>query len=208
MCKVDGSGRNPLSDSRSWFCVSGVFPVGALVTDTMSGLIQRIPRPPKPQGPVLGCSKFFGCIIPVAQIAIGSVYLDDCPVQPYIPIYLIVSGVFGLMLALLSCLPCTQQPTDGSTNPLSRLCVLWNSMTSCFLFCWFIAGNVWIYSIYEPEYTNNSTNVDHYCNKTLYLFAFWITNLVYILFGLILVCGCCVMFCFFLCGRADADDHI
>ena len=72
----------------------------------------------------------------------GAVYLDDCPVQPYIPIYLIVSGVFGLMLAVLSCLPCSQKPEDGTSNPLSTACVTWNSLTTSFLFCWFIAGEL------------------------------------------------------------------
>lgn len=70
----------------------------------------------------------------------GSVYLHDCPRQRYVPIYLIVVGTFGLVLALLSCLPCAQEPKDGTSNPLSQVCTVWNSLTSFFLFCWFIAG--------------------------------------------------------------------
>ncbi|XP_050931535.1 transmembrane protein 272 [Lates calcarifer] len=168
-----------------------------------TGLIRHIRSPPQPPGPILGCSKLFLCIMPIAQIAIGSVYLHDCPRQRYVPIYLIVVGTFGLVLALLSCLPCAQEPKDGTSNPLSQVCTVWNSLTSFFLFCWFIAGNVWIYSIYEPNYNKNTTTVDSYCNRTVYLFAFWTTTLVYILLGLFLVGGCCVLFCFFLCGRAD-----
>lgn len=72
-------------------------------------------------------------------------YLHECPRENYIPIYLIVVGAFGLMLSLLSCLPCAQQPTDGATNPLNRACVAWNSLTSFFLFCWFIAGELIIF---------------------------------------------------------------
>ncbi|AWO97569.1 Hypothetical protein SMAX5B_001488 [Scophthalmus maximus] len=174
----------------------------------MSNFIQGIPRPPQPQAPVLGSSKFFAVIIPVVQIAIGSVYLHDCPVQRLIPIYLIVSGVFGMLLAVLSCLPCAQEPKDGTSNRLSCVCMAWNSLTAFFLFCWFIAGNVWIYSIYEPNYNQTATDAGPYCNRTLYLFAFWITTLAYILLGLALFCGCCVLFCFFLCGRADPDDGV
>lgn len=70
----------------------------------------------------------------------GAVYLHDCPRQPFIPIYLIVMGVFGIVLTLLSCLPCARQNRDEPPNPLSRVCVFWNSLTSTFLFCWFIAG--------------------------------------------------------------------
>ncbi|XP_051284817.1 transmembrane protein 272-like [Dicentrarchus labrax] len=159
-----------------------------------TGLIHSI-HDHQPPVPILASSKLFLCIMPIAQIAIGAVHLDDCPQQHYIPIYLIVAGVFGLVLALLACLPCTQQPKDGTTNLLSRVCATWNSLMSLFLFCWFIAGNVWIYSIYEPNYNKNTTDVDPYCDKTLYLFAFWTTSLTYIFLGLALVCSCCFTMC-------------
>ncbi|KAG7519719.1 hypothetical protein JOB18_014761 [Solea senegalensis] len=180
--------------------------VSAFITDRMATLIDNIRSPPQPTGYKLGSSKIFAAILPIAQIALGVVYLHKCPKQDYIPIYLIVSGVFGLMLSWLACLPCAQEPKDGTTNPLSQVCMAWNSLTSFFLFCWFIAGNVWIYSIYQPNYNETTTDVDPYCNKTVYLFAFWTTTLVYIVLGLVLFIGCCVMCCFFLCGRADPDD--
>ncbi|KAF3697893.1 hypothetical protein EXN66_Car013574 [Channa argus] len=184
--------------------------VRPIAADIMSSrrLIQNIRSPPQPSVPILVCSKLFVCVMPIAQIAIGSVYLHDCPRQHYIPIYLIVVGVFGLVLAVLSCLPCAQEAEDDTTNPLNRVCMSWNSLTSFFLFCWFIAGNVWIYSIYEPNYFKNNTHGELYCNKTLYLFAFWSTTFVYILLGLFLTVGFCVLLCFFLSGRADPDDDV
>ncbi|XP_070849732.1 transmembrane protein 272-like [Chaetodon trifascialis] len=168
------------------------------------GLIQRIRSPPQPPGPVLACSKVVLCAMPIAEIAIGSVYLHDCPQEDHIPIYLIVVGVFSLALTLLSCLPCARESKDG--NPLSRVCAVWNSFASLFLFCWFIAGNVWIYSIYQPNYNKNTTSMEPYCDKTLYLFAFWTTTLTYIFLVSALVISCCVLVCSCLCGRADPDD--
>ncbi|XP_034413741.1 transmembrane protein 272-like [Cyclopterus lumpus] len=173
-----------------------------------TGLIRRINSQPPLPTPILSCSKLAFSVISIAQIAMGAVHLDDCPRQHYIPIYLIVAGVFGLVLSVFSCLPCTKAPEDGTFNPLTRVCMAWNSLTSFFFFCWFIAGNVWIYSIYEPNYNRNTTNVDPYCDRSLYLFAFWTTTLVYILLCLFMVGGCCVCFCFLLCGRADADDDV
>lgn len=174
------------------------------------GLVQNIRNPPQPPAPVLGSSKLLVCVMPIAQIVIGALHLNDCPRQPYIPIYLIVAGAFGLVLALLSCLPCAQEHKDGTANPLSQVCMAWNSLTSCFLFCWFIAGNVWIYSIYQPNYNKNTTNVDPYCDKTVYLFAFWTTTLVYILLGLFMVGGCCFLLCCLICGKGDsnADNNV
>lgn len=173
-----------------------------------SNLLGRIRNHPQPPTPALAISKVILCGMPIAQIAIGTIYLNECPREHYIPIYLIVVGVFGLILSLLSCLPCAKESEEGTSNPLSTICTTWNSLTSVFLFCWFIAGNVWIYSIYQPNYTKNATDVSSYCNKTLYLFAFWTTTLVYILIGLFFVCGFLVLLCFCLCGRADPDDDV
>ncbi|XP_068612046.1 transmembrane protein 272 [Brachionichthys hirsutus] len=171
-------------------------------------LLQQIRSTPQPPTPILAASKVVMCIIPIAQIAIGAVHLQDCPRQPLIPVYLIVMGTFSLVLTLLSCLPCAREQDDGTSNPLSRVCITWNSLVSVFVFCWFIAGNVWIYSIYKPSFVKNATAPELYCDKTLYLFAFWTSTLVYVFLGIFLVGGCCVLFCFCLCGRADPDDDV
>ena len=72
----------------------------------------------------------------------GSVYLYDCPCEPYIPIYLIVSGCFAILSALSDIFQrCifkqehTQVQPDGRirVNPID--CIV-----NTFLFAWFIAG--------------------------------------------------------------------
>ncbi|KAJ0055635.1 hypothetical protein NL108_006502 [Boleophthalmus pectinirostris] len=173
----------------------------------MSVLLQPVKNICKPSLPTLFCSKVWGCIWPVAQIVIGAVYLDECPREHYIPIYLVVMGVFSLMLALLACLPCAEEPKDGTTNTLHRLSIVWHSLVSTFLGCWFIAGNVWIYRIYEPNYVKNETMIDTYCHKTLYLFAFWSTTLVYIILGAVLLGISCMYICISLCVSSDPDDE-
>ncbi|XP_035264781.1 transmembrane protein 272-like isoform X2 [Anguilla anguilla] len=151
--------------------------------DSGRDLLQNMQNPPQVSTPVL-----------------GAVYLKDCPQQHYIPIYLLVLGAFALVLGVLSCLPCTREPVDGGQSTLSTLCNVWNSMVSFFLFCWFIAGNVWIYSIYPANYNQTQPHTA-YCNKTLYLFAFWITTVVYMLFALC----CCALICMCLCRKAGPN---
>uniref|UniRef100_A0A3Q4N4D5 Si:dkey-19b23.12 n=1 Tax=Neolamprologus brichardi TaxID=32507 RepID=A0A3Q4N4D5_NEOBR len=119
----------------------------------------------------------------------GAIYLHECPRQHYIPIYLIGLGLSSLLFVLLSCFPCAKEPEEGTSNPLSTIYKAWNLLSMFFVFCWFIAGDVWIYSIYQPNYDKNTTNVDPYCNKTLYLFAFWINTLVNISFGFVFLGG-------------------
>ncbi|KAF7230262.1 transmembrane protein 272 [Nothobranchius furzeri] len=173
-----------------------------------SSLIRRIRNTPQPSTPALVCSKLGVIILPIAQIAIGAVYMHECPRQPYIPIYLIVAGSFSMLLTILSCLPCARETEGGPPNKLSAICTFWNAITSLFLFAWFITGNVWIYSIYQPNYNKNATDIDSYCNKSLYLFAFWTTTLVYIMLALFVIIGFCVLLCMCLCGRADPDDDV
>uniref|UniRef100_A0A3P8SDT0 Si:dkey-19b23.12 n=1 Tax=Amphiprion percula TaxID=161767 RepID=A0A3P8SDT0_AMPPE len=165
-------------------------------------LIRRLRHTRQPSTPTLAGSKVLLCVMPIVQIAIGAVYLHDCPRQHYIPIYLIVLGVFSLVLALLSCLPCAQDPNDGTSSPLSYVFTAWNSLVSLFLLCWFITGSVWIYSIYQPNYDEAITEVHPYCNRRLYLFAFWTTTVAYILLALLLVVGCFVL----MCGKSNSDD--
>ena len=103
-----------------------------------------------------------------------------------IPIYLIVAGSAGLFgTCCAGGVKYTSQAEDDqqTVNPFSGLIQL-------FLFAWFIAGNVWIYSNYEPNYTDPSS--PDFCNKTLYLFAFWVTNSYYILFGFVLGIMCLI----------------
>lgn len=113
-----------------------------------------------------------------------------------IPIYLIVAGAASLFANCCTCgVKYNQQENDGQTvNPLQ-------AFVQFFLFAWFICGNVWIYTNYEPNYTDPSSL--GYCHKTLYLFAFWATNFAYILHGFVLVCFCCLGTCTAAAGVAQ-----
>ncbi|XP_066538082.1 transmembrane protein 272-like [Hoplias malabaricus] len=144
--------------------------------------------------PCLLVSKLILVCMPIAQITIGAMYLQECPKQNYIPVYVLVCGVFSLALALLSCLPCSRKEEAGGHYTLNILCSCWNGLVSVFMFGWFISGSVWIYSIYPPNY--NSTVVgEPYCNQTLYLFAFWSTTVTYISLAGLLVAMCCRLIC-------------
>jgi len=132
--------------------------------------------------------------IPIASIIIGAKYKDDCPVQKYIPIYLIVAGAFGLFRNLLGM--CHQgrkthkkrsgEQVEEERSKERKGC---EGIIDCFMFAWFICGNIWIYGNYKP----NLTDATHpkYCNQTLYLFAFWLTTATYIAVAVACCCGCC-----------------
>ncbi|XP_062597316.1 transmembrane protein 272-like isoform X1 [Saccostrea cucullata] len=131
--------------------------------------------------------------IPVASIVIGALYLNKCPIQRYIPIYLIVSGAVGIVYNVFGILRklASKRNEEGETEErpgvFTSIC---NCVFGCFLLAWFIAGNVWIYNIYN-DWSSDPANPDKYCHPTCYLFAFWTTTLVYIFIGATIVLGCC-----------------
>ena len=55
----------------------------------------------------------------------------------------------------------------------------------------FIAGSVWTFRIYEPEYYDTSSA--NYCHKTVYLFSFVNLVLGYAIIGLGLIIGLCFL---------------
>ncbi|XP_076118255.1 transmembrane protein 272-like isoform X2 [Mytilus galloprovincialis] len=129
-----------------------------------------------------------------------SLYLHDCPAQRLIPIYLIVAGAFSLVKDLSSLLQkCkakrTEEEQEGGapTN-------FFDGLVGCFLFAWFICGNVWIYSTHN-HFSTDSTKAD-FCEPVLFYFSFWLLNATYILIGIsCLLCCCGVSFA--CCAKDD-----
>src|SRR6218665_2884804 len=75
----------------------------------------------------------------ISFFSTGSIYINDCPRQQYIPIYLIVGGCAGVFKTALSLGQriknrIERRDTDNiHTNPL-------DGTLNCFVVCWFIAG--------------------------------------------------------------------
>ncbi|XP_077326694.1 transmembrane protein 272-like isoform X1 [Lithobates pipiens] len=150
-----------------------------------SPLLRIIQEPflPKPITIVLKCIVVG---IHITSIALGAVYFRDCPGQYLIPYYLIISGVAGILFLCLTCLPCG----DGREPPKTSLVTLCaQGVMLVFMFAFFIAGNVWIYSLYSEPW--DSPTGSKRCNRVLYLYAFWITTVCHLCFA--------VLFCTYLC---------
>eukprot|EP00794_Sanderia_malayensis_P011034 gene11034-12199_t len=135
--------------------------------------------------------------IPIASIVIGAKGLNKCTIEKYIPIYLVVMGAFGLLRNLMTlCGKGKERHQKDRGEDVDepgkgrRGC---EGVIDCFIFAWFICGNVWIYKNYVPNY--GDVNSPQYCDQTLYLFAFWLTTATYIVMGAVCVCGCCIAVC-------------
>ncbi|KAK4329387.1 hypothetical protein Pmani_000243 [Petrolisthes manimaculis] len=143
----------------------------------------------------IGCTVMIGVtiVIPVFMIIVGSLKINECPAEPFIPIYLVVGGTFGVVKVLLSLQgPINRQLRDeenGSGDnqiPWHRR-LQFSGSINFFLAVWFILGCVWVYRIYRPSYDHSSWK---YCDFSLYQFAFWLVTSVYIALGLLVSCMC------------------
>lgn len=121
----------------------------------------------------------------------GVKHLDDCPIQPKIPVYLLVGGCFGL-LKLLSMFwrqvkfrrYKTVEDDDGDDDDYdaddvttSGVIVTTSSqflevLLGAFLAVWFLCGNYWVLAIWRPNFDQLLAEPSNWCDKTVYLFAF------------------------------------
>ncbi|XP_015918350.1 transmembrane protein 272-like [Parasteatoda tepidariorum] len=131
---------------------------------------------------VLGSCFLF--ILQLIMITIGIVFIHDCPAQRYIPIFLIVFGVCGIIQKCLS---------------------FWPKMIVCYYIVdvfqtiWFITGCYWIYTVHARW-----DSVDHcsetFCDKTVYLFAFWLVSVILLIVGVIIVILVVLIICAIICS--------
>ncbi|XP_047238989.1 transmembrane protein 272-like [Girardinichthys multiradiatus] len=134
----------------------------------------------------------------IAAIGLGAMHIDHCPVQPNVPVYLIVLGATSLLSLIFTYSSRGYQ--DGAVHILSLACM---TVLHIFSFAWLIAGSSWIYAVYAPNYSGK----ERYCHKTTYLFAFVVTTLMWVAMTLILVCTCCFALLTF-CTTIFAGRHM
>ncbi|XP_076017064.1 transmembrane protein 272-like [Genypterus blacodes] len=123
--------------------------------------------PPQVRPPRLPVSVIvWFAVINLARVIIGVVYFKECPQQPNIPNYILGLVLWSLIMIQLMSYGSQPQPPPSCL----KACVM--VMMSLFIFCWILAGDVWVFSVYQPNYDPTAAD-GLYCNKTLYTFAFW-----------------------------------
>lgn len=144
--------------------------------------------------------------LPLTQLIIGVTNQDKCTIEPRIPLWLIVYGSVGLGYAvinavskLLDFIKKRKDPTAKNKSGLLLNCLA--QLIGMFLFVWFIIGNVWVYGIGDQVQYNQLTDPATYCDKLVYLFAFWSITATWILIGLSCFC-CCGILCITVAGFA------
>lgn len=130
---------------------------------------------------IIVVTNFIWWMVMIAAIGLGIMHFYNCPVQPTIPIYLIVLGVSSLVALTLTYIQ--NSTKERSIRIVTASCC---SLLHIFSFFWFIVGTTWVYAIYPPSYSPADSS---YCQRALYLFAFYITTLTWFIVFLMFLFG-------------------
>lgn len=145
------------------------------------------------------------------HIHVGVKYLDDCPSQPNLPVYLLVIGSMGLVRVLnllwkqfrrrrmrkLEGVELDQE--EETENSLYFFSFNWpvfiktfvffvdgssftDAVLNLFLFSWFIVGQYWTWAIFMPKLEFGLENPENYCHRNVYVFTLIHIGSVYIIF--------------------------
>lgn len=71
----------------------------------------------------------------------GSMYLHDCPQGEYIPVYLLVGGIFGILKQLLHLSARVRQTEEERQEENLRQSPT-QTLLNCFMLGWFIIGEL------------------------------------------------------------------
>ncbi len=82
-------------------------------------------------------------VIPLCMIVVGSIYFDECPAEPHIPVFLIVGGAFAVFKYLIGVMTRIRRGQDGNSGEENqRQAQPVQTLITCFLCGWFISGEL------------------------------------------------------------------
>ena len=124
----------------------------------------------------------------------GSLFVHTCPLEPLIPVYLIVGGISGILKNVLLIVENLIKRYSDQISPRIKhtkyIVHIWrtfNLIFNLFMLVWTIAGSYWVYHIYTE--VTNSEYME--CTELLYKFGFGIVTSSYILLLMTCTCVCC-----------------
>ncbi|XP_069061562.1 transmembrane protein 272 [Pleurodeles waltl] len=143
--------------------------------------------------------------LPLSMAFTGVKFLEDCPIQPLIPLYLLIGGVVGSLKVSLLLYDSTRMrqllsksvmiaDDDDDDYPwrVNAHKYYIHVILSFFLFIWFILGNYWVFSVFMPNFIPPFHQPQDYCDKTLYIFATGVLILSHIVLFLVICCSSCI----------------
>jgi len=113
-------------------------------------------------------------IFTLIALVIGTSNISACPVEPRVPIYLVVSGTINLTSILFTIVGYFLHVKEKDENIIGFFYVTFSAIMIIIFqlvnFIWLILGTVWTFSVFnQVQYTNMNTNT--YCQQNLYQYT-------------------------------------
>ncbi|CAF1009117.1 unnamed protein product [Adineta steineri] len=134
--------------------------------------------------------------IPISQFVIGLVYIGQCPVQQIIVVWMIVSGIFGILLVIIGIIIHIQSrklqlSTTSYDRSQSNRIILYIlkplfAVILLFIIAWFFAGQVFVFQAKLRVEFFDST-LPEYCHENLYKAAYILIFIDYLIFLLAII---------------------
>ncbi|CAF0953816.1 unnamed protein product [Didymodactylos carnosus] len=144
-------------------------------------------------------------ILPLLMIGVGVSNLEECPLDPKIPVFVLVGGALALLKILQvmwsqyhhrrhreSVMDEEETPEGANGSAFMQISI------SLILFVWFVFGNYCIFKVRFPSYEQTIEDPNNWCKKNVYLIAFVSIIYSYALVGLmitLLLIVVCVVHC-------------
>lgn len=124
-------------------------------------------------------------IFTLITLGIGASNQASCPMEPRIPIYLIVLGCTNLLSICISLVACLLHYRDKDERIWGFCCVHFSAVLiilfQLFNFIWLIIGSIWVFTVFTDVQYADPKQAHTYCREQLYQFAIISVILQYVL---------------------------
>jgi len=129
-------------------------------------------------------------ILSVTETLAGTKFINQCPIKPLIPLFLLVHGSIKLgwvACGIIAFIAAKFFPISPHIRKLMLMNVIMQLVFSSFFLIWFVIGNVWFWSVIGTVQTADSSATSTYCQNTLYQAAQDIIISTYIILGIFIL---------------------
>ncbi|XP_042886619.1 uncharacterized protein LOC122262607 [Penaeus japonicus] len=105
---------------------------------------------------------------PLAFIIMGALHLDQCNVEPKIPVWLIVEGVLFLVSSFAG-----KSANDKGESTCATISKFLNFIIGTVHLAWFITGNVWLFNAWAEDPDLEDLSQDNSCHKATFYLALY-----------------------------------
>lgn len=134
----------------------------------------------------------FDLIFTLITLGMGASNQSSCPIEPRIPIYLIVFACVNLVSICFSIIACIIHNREKDQNMIGFYYVHCSAIIiiilQLFNFIWLIIGSIWVFSIFNDVQYIQANQLKTYCQANIYQFTIVSIILQYVL--PIVLCCC------------------